>query len=100
MGKPAGMRPERRARRAAGASPAIYCAYLVDELDTVEVVGTEPEAELLCSLLRSAGIECMHRLTNQGAGAFDGMAVGGPHEIIVRAQDLESARKVLAGGDT
>jgi hypothetical protein len=67
----------------------------MDRLATIEVVGTEPEAEMLCSLLRSAGIECMHRLTNQGAGAFDGMAVGGPHEILVNAQDLKSARKVL-----
>jgi hypothetical protein len=67
----------------------------MDRLGTLEVVGTEPEAELLCSLLRSAGIKCMHRLTNQGAGAFDGMAVGGPHEILVNAEDLESARAFL-----
>jgi hypothetical protein len=29
----------------------------MDELVVVEVVGTEPEAELLCLRLRSAGIE-------------------------------------------
>ena len=66
-----------------------------DELAAVEVVGTEPEAELLCSLLRSAGIKCMHRLTNQGAGAFDGWSAGGPREILVRAEDIVAAREVL-----
>jgi hypothetical protein len=56
----------------------------MDELVVVEVVATEPEAELLCSLLRSAGIECTYRVTNLGAGAADGLAVGGPQEVIVR----------------
>jgi hypothetical protein len=60
----------------------------MDELVVVKVVGTEPEAELLCSLLRSAGIECAGRQTNLGAGAADGMP-GGPYELVVRPQDLE-----------
>jgi hypothetical protein len=67
----------------------------MDELVAVDVVGTEAEAELLCSLLRSAGIRSMHRPTNQGAGAFDGWSAGGPREILVRAEDLASARDVL-----
>jgi Putative prokaryotic signal transducing protein len=67
----------------------------VDELVVVEVVASEPEAELQCSLLRSAGIRCMSRVTNRGAGAADGLAVGGPHEILVRADDVEVAREVL-----
>ena len=62
----------------------------------VKVVGSEPEAELLCSLLRSAGIECTPRQTNFGAGASDGLP-GGPYELVVRPQDLESAREILAG---
>jgi hypothetical protein len=40
----------------------------MNELVVVKVVGTEPEAELLCSLLRSTGIECAGRQTNLGAG--------------------------------
>jgi putative signal transducing protein len=67
----------------------------MDEPSVVKVVASEPEAELLCSLLRSAGIECMHRQTNQGAGAFDGLPGGGPQEIIVRPEDAASAREVL-----
>jgi Putative prokaryotic signal transducing protein len=68
----------------------------VADLETVEVVRTETEAELLCSLLETAGISAIHRVTNQGAGAFDGIATGGPHEILVRPEDLASAREVLA----
>jgi hypothetical protein len=67
----------------------------MDELVVVEVVATEPEAELLCSLLRSEGIKCTHRVSNYGAGAADGMPVGGPQEVIVRSEDLASAREVL-----
>ncbi len=51
---------------------------------------------MLCGLLRSAGIECMYRVTDQGAGAFDGMSVGGPHEILVRREDMDAAREVLS----
>jgi hypothetical protein len=67
----------------------------VDDLVAVDVVGTEGEAELLCSLLRTAGIAAMHRPTNQAAGAFDGWSAGGPREILVRAEDADAARDVL-----
>jgi hypothetical protein len=67
----------------------------MDELVVAKVVGSEPEAELLCSLLRSAGIECAPRQTNIGAGAADGMPVGGPYELVVRPQDLDDAREIL-----
>jgi hypothetical protein len=67
----------------------------VDELVVVEVVRTEPEAELMCSLLRSADIRCAFRQTNVGAGASDGMPVGGPYAVIVRSDDLSTAREVL-----
>lgn len=67
----------------------------MDELVVVEVVATQAEAELLCSLLRSEGIRCTHRVSNYGAGAADGMPVGGPQEVIVRSEDLTSAREVL-----
>ena len=67
------------------------------DLIVVEVAANEAEAELLCSLLRSADISCLHRVTNQGAGASDGLSVGGPHEVMVRPEDAESAREVLRG---
>jgi hypothetical protein len=71
----------------------------MDELVVVEVVGTEPEAELLCSLLRSVGVSCTRRQSNYGAGASDGLPVGGPQEVIVRAEDMESAREVLGSAE-
>jgi hypothetical protein len=50
---------------------------------------------LLCSLLRSADLDCVPRLTNAGAGAGDGLGTAGSHEILVRAQDAEAAGEVL-----
>jgi hypothetical protein len=67
----------------------------MDDLTVIDVVGTEPEAELLCSILREAGIPCMQRITNAGAGAMDGMAIGGPREIVVRTDQLAPAREVI-----
>ena len=66
-----------------------------DELVIVEVAGSQPEAEMLCSLLRIAGIACMPRLTSRGAGAGDGLGLGGQHEIMVRSKDAQAARKIL-----
>jgi hypothetical protein len=66
-----------------------------EELVVVEVANHRVEAEMLCSLLRSAGIACMPRLTNRGAGIGDRSGIVGPHEIMVRAQDAQAARKIL-----
>jgi hypothetical protein len=68
----------------------------VAELVVLEVVGSEPEAELICSFLRSAGIPCIQQRTNYAAGVGDGMSViGGPREIVVHEQNLAEARDVL-----
>jgi len=66
-----------------------------DEFVTVEVAGNQPEAELYCGLLRNAGIACLARLTSRGAGIGDGLGIAGPHEIVVRAQDAQTAREIL-----
>ena len=66
-----------------------------DEFVAIEVVQNESEAELLCSLLRSAEIDCVPRLTNRGAGSGDGLGTGGEHEIMVRRRDAEDARAIL-----
>ncbi len=67
----------------------------MDDLVVVEAVATEPEAELICSVLRNNGIRCLQRQTTLGAGMTDGMPVGGPREIVVRAEDLDAARATL-----
>ena len=69
---------------------------MMDELVVVETARTEAEAVSLCQLLESAGIKSTYRITNLGAGAFDGWSAGAPQEIVVRAQDAELAREVLA----
>ncbi len=68
-----------------------------DDWVVVEVAGSEPEAELLCSLLRSAGIECVPQLTNRGAGAGDGLGTVGPYSIVVSPRDARDAREILYG---
>ena len=62
---------------------------------SVSVAGREAAAELLCSVLRGAGIECLPRLTNSGAGAGDGLGTTGAHDIMVSPQDAQDAREIL-----
>ena len=61
----------------------------------VKRVSGEVEAELVCGLLRSAGIECGHRMTDEVDSALEGFG-GGPHEVLVFEADLAAAREVLA----
>jgi hypothetical protein len=70
-----------------------------EELIAVKTARNESEAELLCSLLRSAEIECVPRLTNWGAGTGDGLGTAAQHEIMVRRRDAEAAREILEGPD-
>jgi len=65
------------------------------ELVHLTVVPNEGEAELLCALLRTEGIECDHRPTNFGVGTMDGLP-GGPREVLVAEEGLERAREILA----
>lgn len=68
----------------------------MSELAVLQVVGSEPEAEVILALLRSEGIPCMVQKTNYAAGLADGaLSPGGPREILVHAENLEKAREVL-----
>ena len=58
-------------------------------------VSDEMEAEVVCGMLRAAGIECGHRVTEATDSAFEGIAADGPREILVHATELEAARAVL-----
>jgi hypothetical protein len=67
---------------------------------TLTVVGDEMEAEAVCGLLRTNGIECAYRRTNMSAGAGTyggGFAIAGPTEVLVDENDLAAARKIVAG---
>ena len=67
-----------------------------DDLVRLTIVANELEAEMVRSLLATAGIESLQRYTNFGAAALDGMPSGaGPREILVRAADLDAARELI-----
>ena len=63
------------------------------------VVSGAPEAEMVCGLLRSAGIECGYRDTEAIDSPLEGFMASGPREILVREADLEDARVVLVARD-
>jgi hypothetical protein len=68
----------------------------VSELAVVQVVGSEPEAEIVIGLLRTEGIEAIAQKTNYAVGLADASVSGaGPREIVVRVEDLERAREIL-----
>jgi hypothetical protein len=60
------------------------------------VVPNEAEAELLCALLRTEGIECDHRATNMAVGSMDGMPGGGPRDVVVAEESLARAQELVA----
>jgi putative signal transducing protein len=72
----------------------------MDEGVPVTRVSGEIEADLVCGLLRSAGIECTHRVTQAIDSAFDNFAGVGPQEVVVHESDLEAARAVLAEAES
>ena len=68
----------------------------MDEGVPVTRVADEIEADLVCGLLRSAGIECGHRVTDEADSVLDGFAGDGPRVVLVHADDLAAARELLA----
>ena len=60
------------------------------ELERVTVAPNEAEAELICSVLRAEGIECVARATDGSAEIW-----GGFHEVVVRPEDVERAKALL-----
>lgn len=66
-----------------------------DEHVVLTVVSGEPEAEVVCGLLRSAGIQCAYRDTDAIDSPLEDFTAAGPREIVVRAADLEVARQLL-----
>jgi putative signal transducing protein len=67
-----------------------------DDTVVLTVVSTEPEADLVCGLLRSSGIECGHRDTDAIDSSVEDFIASGPQEILVRESDLEAAKELLA----
>jgi hypothetical protein len=65
----------------------------------VTTVAGEEEAEVVCGLLRSAGLDCGHRITDEVDSAFHGIGFDGPREVLVHPSDLEKARALLADAE-
>jgi Putative prokaryotic signal transducing protein len=66
-----------------------------DDSVVLTVVSDEPEAELLCGLLRSNGIECGYRDTDAIDSPLEDFTAAGPREILVHPSDLATARELL-----
>jgi len=67
-----------------------------DEAVVLTVVSGEPEAEVVCGLLRSEGIECAYRDTETIDTSLEDFIAAGQREILVRESDLEAAKELLA----
>jgi hypothetical protein len=66
------------------------------DLVRLTLAANPPEAEAIRGLLETEGIESIRRQTDFGAGSMDGFGWGGQQEILVREQDLERARELIA----
>ena len=67
----------------------------MEDAVVLKVVSDEPEAEIVCGLLRSAGIECGYRETDAIDSVLEDFSPDGPREILVHASELEAARALL-----
>jgi len=60
------------------------------------VVSDGPEADVVCGLLRSAGIDCAYRDTEAIESSLEEFTAAGPREILVRESDVEAGQALLA----
>ena len=67
-----------------------------DEGVVVKVVQNGPEADIVCGLLQSAGIDCAYRGTEAIDSPLEDFTEAGPREILVRESDVAAARALLA----
>jgi hypothetical protein len=70
-----------------------------EDVVVVTVVADEMEAEIVCGLLRSTGIKCGFRDTEEIETPLEDFTAAGRCEILVAAADLEDAKSVLAARD-
>jgi len=67
-----------------------------EEQVVVKVVASGTEADIVCGLLRSAGIECGYRDTEAIDLSLEEFTAAGPRDILVHPSDLDAARELLA----
>ena len=66
-----------------------------DEGVVLTVVSGPPEADLLCGLLQSNGIDCAYRDTEAIDSPLEDFMAAGAQEILVHESDLEAAKELL-----
>lgn len=66
-----------------------------DGTAALTVVSGTSEAEVLCGLLRSAGIQCAYRDTEAIDSPLEDFMAAGAQEILVHEADLEAAKELL-----
>jgi len=71
----------------------------VDDPVVLTTVSDEQEAEIVCGLLRTAGLECGFRDTEAIDGPLEEFTASGRREILVHSSDLEAARAILADAE-
>ena len=89
--------PAKREMMEAFDRAGITAAFMEPEEGVVlTVVADETEADIVCGLLRSAGIACGYRDTEAIDSPLEDFTAAGRQEILVRPADLEAARELLA----
>jgi hypothetical protein len=70
----------------------------VEAADAVvlKVVSGESEAQIVCGLLLSSGIECAYRDTEAIDSPLEDFMAAGSQEILVHPADLDAAKELLA----
>ena len=63
------------------------------------VVASEGEAEVVCGMLRAAGIRSGYRATDTTGAVGAARMLGGWREVLVDEADLERARELVAGAE-
>ena len=66
-----------------------------EDVVVLTVAPDETEAEMVCGLLRSAGIECGYRATEAIDSPLEDFMAAGAQEILVHESDLEAAKELL-----
>jgi hypothetical protein len=61
----------------------------------VKVVSGQSEAEVVCGLLRSAGIKCAYRDTDAIDSPLEDFMAAGAQEILVHESDLAAAKELF-----
>lgn len=59
------------------------------------VVADGGEADIVCGLLETAGIDCAHRDTEAIDSPLEDFMAAGAQEILVHQSDLEAAKELL-----